>query len=307
MISRSTIIFALVVVELAILGMAAKAVSSGATWGPHMSFAGPAWVFRHRHRTPIETPPIEKTFQTGAIPHVVLDVDSTDVKIEGADVGAVHVAGEQRIYSREGSVRATLTAVQTVDGVQVSAESGITNDDFERSVVITVPRGARVEIAHARAVSVTGLAAKLVVRVDNHDVRIADHHGDLDVQTGDGAIVVTNAQGGTFSLHTDNGSLKLASSGADHLDAGTDSGSISAGGLRVVDGSIKSDSGSIKVIFASDSDAAVNLQSDSGSIHGAGGGDDTSHSLQLGSGRGRFQISTDSGSIHVTPGASSHV
>ena len=301
MISRSTLIGALVVVELAILGFAAKAVS-GSSPNTHWNFA-PSWT----HQSAPTTSRLDKTFETGSAPRVVLDVDNADVTVQAGDVTSVHVTGTMRVSGRHGGVQPALTAIRTADGVRVAVESGLVYGRIEREVRITVPPAAQVEIVSAAGVVANGLRGKLVARLDDGAVRISNHRGDVDVTTSSGDIDVLDAQGGVFALRTDDGALKLTSSGADHLDARTGSGAITAVGLRAADGALQTDDGGIDVNFAPESDATVNLHTDDGHITGATAPDGDSasgRSIRLGSGRGHFTISTDSGSIAVAHGAS---
>jgi hypothetical protein len=303
MISRSTLIGALVVVELAILGVAAKAVS-GNSPGTHWNF-GPSWT----HPAAPTTSRLDKTFETGGAPRVVLDVDNADVTVQAGAATSVHVTGTMRVSGLHSGVQPSLTAIRTSDGVRVAVEAGLVYGRIEREVRIIVPPDAQVEIASAGGVVANGLRGRLVARLRDGDVRISNHRGDVDVTTSSGDIDVLDAQGAAFALRTDNGALKLTSSGADHLDARTGSGAITAVGLRAVDGALQTDDGGIDVNFAAESDATVNLHADDGRITGAGAtapdGDSASgRSMRLGSGRGHFTVSTASGSIAVAHGAS---
>jgi hypothetical protein len=305
MISRSTLIGALVVVELAILGVAAEAVSGNAPT-THWSF-DPSWT--HRWVPATVTSRLDQTFETGAAPHVVLDVDNADVTIQAGAATSVHVTGTMRVVGHHSGVQPALTAIRTSDGVRVAVESGLVHGRIEREVRITVPPDAQVEIASAAGVVANGLHGKLVARLHDGDVRISNHRGDVDVSTSSGDIDVLDAQGTTFALRTDDGALKLTSSGADHLDARTGSGAITAVDLRAVDGALQTDDGGIDVNFAAASDATVNLHADDGRINAAGAtapdGDSTpGRSMRLGPGRGHFTISTADGSIAVAHGAS---
>jgi hypothetical protein len=307
MISRSTLIGALVVVELAIIGMAAQAVSgSSGSSSPSWTFDSHGWS---QAGDPV-TARLDKTFETGGAPHVVVDVDNADVTIQAGAATSVHVAGTMSVSHVRGGVKASLDAVRTADGVRVAVESGFVYGKITREVHITVPPDAQVEIASAGSVTTSGLHGKLIARLSDGDIRITNHRGDVDVTTSSGDIAMLDAQGARFALHTEDGALKLTSSGADHVDALTHSGAIHAVDFRAVDGALQTNDGGIDVGFASESDATVSLHTDDGHISGAGGtaqdGDSASRSLRLGSGRGHFEISTGDGSITITPGANSH-
>ncbi|HEX3549200.1 MAG TPA: DUF4097 family beta strand repeat-containing protein [Candidatus Elarobacter sp.] len=304
MISRSTLVGALVVAELVIVGVAAEAVSGHPTR---------TWTFEPRFahgRQPVVRL-LDKTFATGPAPHVVIDVDQARVAVIAGPAGTVHVAGTMTIAGHVGGAAPSLDAVRTADGVRVAVESGLVRvrGRLERQVQLTVPADATVQVASAGDVSVSGLRGALVARVEDGDVRVVNHRGDVDVSTDSGNVELLDVQGRTVALHSDDGTLKLSATGADRLDAQTSSGAITAAGLRVVDGALRSSDGAISVSFAPASDAAVSLHTDDGAITGgdAGTSDEgsgTTRALRLGTARGHFNVSTADGSIAVRQGAS---
>jgi Putative adhesin len=306
MISRSTLIAALVVVELAILGAAAKAIGPR-SMSPFSFAHGPHIGMSFGDEVP-RSSTLDKTFLTGPSPHVVLDVDKATVSIQAAPGSGVHVMGTMHVGRRISGVRPALTAVRTADGVLVAVESGLVRGSIEREVRLTVPVGAEIEIRSAGSVSATGLRAKLVAHLADGGIRIANHRGDVDVATASGDIELLDVQSPSIVARTDDGALKLTSSGADRIDARTASGAIVAVGLRAVDGAVATSDGHIDVSFAAESDATVNLHTEDGRITGAGAattGDDSAdtRSLRLGSGRGRFALTTASGPIVISQGA----
>ena len=201
-----------------------------------------------------------------------------------------------------------ITATATADGVRITA--GDTSDvhgDFTRTLRLTVPAGALVEIASAGHVEASGLRAKLIAHVSDGAIHVSNHRGDLDVATHSGDVELVDVQGEAVAAHSHDGHLKLTTVGAEHLDAHTTSGDVAATDLRAVDGALATDDGGVGVTFAADSDANVNLHTDDGSITGAGPGDTSqsaeSRSMRLGSARGNFTVSTANGSITVSQGA----
>jgi Putative adhesin len=302
MISRTTLIGALVVVELAILGAAGRAISGGAA----------GWNFPHESPPPPTTSLLDKKFETGAAPHVVVDVDKADVNVQAGAATSVHVLGTMRVSGFISGVRPQLTAVRTADGVRVAAESGlvrIRRGSLERSVRITVPPGADVEIVSAGDLVTSGLRGKLLARLWSGAVRVANHRGDVDVTTTSGDVDLLDVQSALLMLRTDDGDLKLTASGADHIDVRSSSGTITAVDLRAVDGALQTDHGHIDVGFSTQSDAAVNLHTSDGRITGVGpatAGEDgpDNRAVRLGSARGHFTVSTGSGPIAVTQGVS---
>jgi len=306
MISRSTLIGALVVVELCIAGAAARAVAGDG--GPSAPQPGLAPFAPHAP----SAPRFDKTFATGLAPHVVIDVHDVDVYVRGEN--AIAVRGQETLQ-RAGFVSgdvAQLSAQQTPDGVRFSTPSGdserVVIGSFSHELHVTVPAGARVELASAGLVDVAGLRSKLVAHVPDGAIRIRDHRGDVDVSTGDGRITMTDVDGGDVAANTRDGRIYLTRVGGDRLNAFSASGRIVGVDVRAVNGALTTRDGRIIISFTGNSDATVSAHTADGRIHVTGlsstpAGDDRS-TVQLGSGRGRFEVSTDDGPITITPGAS---
>ncbi|HWT06086.1 MAG TPA: DUF4097 family beta strand repeat-containing protein [Xanthomonadales bacterium] len=313
MISRSTLVGALVVVELVIVAAAGQAISGGAPAyasgpapGTHRHFG---FTF-HNRNAPAVTSTLDKTFGAGGLtPRVVVDVSDVPVTVQTGSLPAVHVVGTVRKSRFRDPEAGAITAVQTADGVRITAsDTSDVHGTFERTLRLTVPPGALVEIASGGAVSASGLRAKLIVHVNDGAIRVANQRGDVDVTTASGDVELVDVHADAIVAHTDEGHVKLTSVGADHVDAHTASGDIAATDLRAVDGALTTADGAVGVTFAASSDANVNLHTDDGSITGAGAAAETtdsaqSRSLRLGSARGSFTVSTGSGSITISQGA----
>ena len=103
MISRSTLVGALVVTELVILGAAGQAIggggpayASGPTPGTHTHFGIVFENDRHRHEAHAVTSTLDRTFAAGLTPHVVVDVSDVPVTVQAGSLPAVHVVGTVR-------------------------------------------------------------------------------------------------------------------------------------------------------------------------------------------------------------------
>jgi len=307
MISRSAILGALVVVELAIIGMAAQALCFSGPFGA--AFAGsPAWA-----STGMTHPRLDRTFATGEQPHVVVDVHDVDVTVEAGSAPRVHVV--ETIHAA-GLVTGRLdraVAEQTPDGVRITSGAGggrVVIGVFERSLRLTVPPGARVDIESAGSVLASGLRAKLIAHSDNGAIRVRDHRGDVDLETANGRIELADVQGATIGATSHNGRLVFERIGADRLDATTGNGRVVAHALRVVDGRISSGNGVVELALAPDSDSTVTAHSGNGRVRlhhlaPADTDEDEDHArvVRLGTGRGHFEVSTGNGSITLTQGA----
>lgn len=305
MISRTTVVGALVVAELAIVGMAAQAIAGD---GPGISGFPGAFAPRRAPAAAV----FEKDFLTGPTPHVVVDVGDVHVVVQTGSALKVHVVGQTYPHGWVSGDAGNVTAAQTPDGVRITAR----NDSdhvigfgwFDRTVQITVPPAARVEVASAERIDASGLRAKLVAHIAEGPIYVSDHRGDVDVSCADGRIVLTDVQGSDIAANTRNGRLLFTRVGADRIDAVTNKGRIAAVDLRAVDGALLTHDGHVSVSFTGDADATVNAHTDGGKVHAAGlpataagAGQST---VTLGSGRGRFDVSSGDGSITLTQGAS---
>jgi hypothetical protein len=305
MISRTTVIGALVVAELAIVGMAAQAIAGD---GPR--FAPLNGAFGNHTATVV----VDKDFLTGPIPHVVVDVGDAHVIVQAGSSASVHVVGTTSRHGWASGDVAKFVAVQTPDGVRITARSAggdhgaVSWGWVDRSVQITVPPSAQVEVATAERVDASGLRAKFIAHITEGPIYVRDHRGDVDVSCATGRIVLTDVQGSDIAANTRDGRLLFTRVGADRIDATTNNGRIAAVDLRAVDGALLTHDGHVSVSFTGDTDATVNVHTDDGKIHAAGlsatavaGGQST---VTLGSGRGRFEVSSGDGSITLTHGAS---
>ncbi|HEY6233938.1 MAG TPA: hypothetical protein VIW69_02390, partial [Candidatus Elarobacter sp.] len=136
MISRSTLIGALVVTELAIAGLATEAVAGG-----QFGFAGGSFGARSE-----ASDRLHRSFVAGPAPHIVIDVHDVDVVVQAGSGPGVRVDETlERGWLFPGAVVPPLTAQQSLDGVRISSpgESGVHVQRHE--VRITVPPTARVE------------------------------------------------------------------------------------------------------------------------------------------------------------------
>ena len=306
MISRSTLVGALVVAELVIVGLGAKAIAGGGLSDP--GFAPTPFAVGDRV---ISRGSFDRTFTTGTAPRVVIDVHDVDVFVRGENVPTVRVAESLHRAGYVWGDIAALSAQQTPDGVRIAtpSESGmhLVFGSFSRELNVVVPAGAQVEFASARLVDATGLRTKLVAHVPDGAIRISDHRGDVDVSTGSGRITMTDVQGDDIAANTRNGRIYLTRVGADRIDATSSFGRIVGVDVRAVNGALTTRDGRVILSFTGNSDATVSAHTAEGKVHVSGLTTTESEQqrsvVQLGSGRGRFEVSTGSGSITLTQGA----
>jgi hypothetical protein len=310
MISRSTLIGALVVAELGIVGLAAKAVA-----GDHMSLghhsggfgAHRGFDFARAADAPVR---FDKTFATGAAPHVVVDVHDVDVVIEGAAQPAVRAVETLHVAGYVSGTIAPIAAQPSPDGVRITAGgegAHVMIGDLTRLLRVTVPQGAQVEILSAGRIETAGLRAKLIAHTPSGDIHVRDHRGDLDVSSSSGKIDLVDVQGTDIAANTHDGRLYLTRVGADRIDAHSNYGRIYAVDVRAVDGALSTHSGRISASFTANSDATVAASTRDGNVTVSGLPSTSSGSqartVTLGTGRGHFEVSTDDGAVNISQGA----
>ena len=309
MISRSTLIAALVVVELAIVGLGASALGIGHALPTPVPIAfTPGLPSAPGIGT---TTPIDRTFMTGPSPRVQVDIPGIDVTVETGNVLTVHVI---ETITRRGWVSGKpvpLTAEQTPEGIRVRAAGtgGVFAifGAYSHTLRVIVPPAARVELATESNIEASGLRAKLIAHTSDGWIHVRDHDGDLDVNTDDGRIELVDVTGSAIDAVAHDGRIYMTRVGADRLVAHSDSGRIVGTGIRAVDGGLTTRDGRILVEFTTSSDATAQVHTDDGEIRVSGfGSQDTGanhRTVTLGEGRGHFEISTGDGPITITQGA----
>jgi hypothetical protein len=299
MISRSTLLGALVVAELAIVGVAFQSVAGSAAAAGSGSFSiGPGQTA------------LDRSFVTGPAPHVVVDVSDVPVVLVADAAPTVHVVETVRKMGFA-SAPEPATARQTPDGVHISAvgNSGVfVFGGYDRRVRLTVPANALVEVTSGGGIDASGLRQKLVGHLAEGRITIRDHRGDIDVSTGDGAIRLVDVQGSEIAASTRDGRVYLTRVAADRINAHSASGRIVGADLRATDGALTTHDGRIELTLSGNSDAMVSAHTADGrvSVHGFDVMQSVGDSAQfrVGSGRGKFELSTDDGPITITQGAS---
>jgi hypothetical protein len=308
MISRSTVLGGLIVVELAIVGAAASALTGGAVISPHY---GTTNVEFGHSRMAMASTPLDRTFVTGLAPHVVVDVQDVHVTVETAGSPSVHVVETVSARGFMSGKPDAVVAEQTPDGVRVhSTGEGsmhVMIGEFNHELRLVVPANSQVQLATAGRIDAAGLRAKLIAHSSDGSIHVRDHQADLDASTDSGRVELVDVQGKAIDATTRDGRIYLTRVGADRLVAHSDSGRIVGAGVRAVDGSLTTADGRVVVSFTAGSDATAQVHTADGEISVAGFSSTedgaSKRTVRLGSGRGHFEISTASGAITITQGA----
>jgi delta 1-pyrroline-5-carboxylate dehydrogenase len=313
MISRSTLLGALVVAELAIVGMGAKAIAGGDAYSPgpgHFGAGGFGHGLSGIGPGAAGSTPLDRSFIAGPAPRVVVDAHDVDVVVDGTSSTTVRVVETIRKVGYVAGDVPAVAAQQTPDGVRVSATGStdtIVIGSFSHELRISVPPNARVEVTSAGHVDAAALRSKLIAHLAEGAIRIHDHRGDIDVSTGSGSIRMVGVEATEIAASTRDGRVYLTRVAADRIHASSASGRIVGADVRAVDGVLTTRDGRIILSFTGNSDATVNAHTADGKVHVSGfdvtENNDQRTIVRLGSGRGRFEVSTDNGPITITHGA----
>jgi Putative adhesin len=310
MISRTTLIGALVVVELAIAIAAIGALTGS------MPFAPPfrPLAMPHGGRMVAEAvghPTFDRIFETGLAPHVVVDLRYGHVIVRTAPASSVRVLETLDVHGFVYGSEPPIVAENTADGVhvrQTGPGDGMSAifGDVTHDIQITVPPTARVEVSNSNSIDAAGLRAKFTAHTSDGRIRVRDHRGDLDVTSDDGRIYLTDVEGSSITATTHSGRLYLDRVGGAQLVAHTDDGRIYASEVRAIDGALSTHSGNVSVGFASASDATTTIHAtDDITVHDfptVDNGEKT-RTVRMGSGHGHFEVSSGDGSVSVSQGA----
>ncbi len=292
MISRGTILAAILVAELAIVGTAIEAVR-GDQIGP--SFAPPAFAQLTHGSHLIEGGP-HQIFDVGPHPSLSVDIGYADLTILSGKATQIDVSvSPSRDYGLFRS-KAPITALADGQTVRIGkgSEHGFSTGD-NRMVTIVVPEGTKVTVHHAGDIRANGLRAEAsFTSLGNGFIRIEDY---------DGPILRLSATRGPVIMH------EVA---AERLDASARNDRVEGTALRVHDGSIESGD-RVTLGFTSGTNTVVNADTDDGKITATGfdagasvagtrkndDDDSSTQTVRVGTGNGSLDVHTSDGSIHL--------
>jgi hypothetical protein len=289
MISRGTVIAALFVVELAIIGeafvairgdqpaLSAPRIDAPAASGPHLVEDGP-----------------HEIFQAGAHPALTVDIGYADLTILTGKSSQIDVSLSGDTAFGVFRTKGPLVALRDGETIRIVATSGhrwSIGDD--RMVTVLVPAETQVTVVKAGDIRASGLRAEASFN--------SIGHGSITVDDYDAPALHVSSSDGPIVLH------RIV---APRLDATSSNDRIEGTALQVRDGTIESDgrvtlgfaTGADTVITAKASDGKINLSgfSSGASGHASSADDDEDSSLQtvrVGSGDGRLDVHASDGNI----------
>ena len=292
MISRGTILAAILVAELAIVGTAIVAVR-GDQIGP--SFSAPAFAQFTRGSHLIEGGP-HQIFEVGTHPSLSVDIGYADLTIQSGKARRIDVSVSPSPDYGLFRSKAPITANEDGQTVRVgtSPTHGITTGD-NRMVTVVVPDGTKVTVLHAGDIRANGLRAEASFS-----------------SRGNGFIRIEDYDGPALRLTTTNGPIILHAVAAERLEASARNDRVEGTALQIHDGSIESGD-RVTLGFAAGTNTVVNANTDDGKITATGfnagasvvatrkndDDDSSSQTVRVGTGNGSLDVHTNDGNINL--------
>jgi len=294
MISRGTLIAALLVIELAISREAVVAVNGGQ---PAPSSAQRTDAGTASGRQLVEGGP-HQIFDAGTHPALTVDIGYADLTIATGKASQIEVSASPT--TTHGFFRSTAPITARVDGetIRIATTGGrrwSTGDD--RMVTVLVPPETQVTVVNAGDIRANGLRAESSFKsIGLGSVTVEDYDAP-------GLVAASN------------GRISLYRVVAGRLDATSRNGRVDGTALQVRDGSVES-SGRVTLGFATGADTLVTAETNNGKIRFAGftspasvatghkssedGDDDsTSQTVRVGAGSGHLDVHSSDGNINL--------
>jgi hypothetical protein len=295
MISRSTLIAALVVVELAIIGEM------------FVAFRGdqpPAWPMQGTEAEAASGPNLieggaHMIFDGGAHPALTVNIGYADLTVLTGSSSQIDVSVSKSTDFGPFRSKAPITARKEGDTtlVMTTPGEGWTMGD-NRMVTVVVPPATHVTIVKAGDIDVTGLRGEASIKA-----------------VGMGSISVEDYDGPALRVEASNGRISLNRIIAARIDVVSSDGRIEGTALQVRDGSIESSDGRVTLGFAPGTDTLVTAEVSDGKIRLSGlesaspaethkssdddDDDSTTQSVRIGAGTGRLDVRSSDGNIEL--------
>ncbi|GAC1389175.1 MAG: hypothetical protein NVSMB31_04750 [Vulcanimicrobiaceae bacterium] len=318
--SRISTVGALVVAEIMVVGAIIYALSGAAPRATAVNIGADRVI---------------GVMNAGDAPHVVVsDPDSRVVLLASSD-GRVHVIDRSEIHGFviHGPKEYPIPRMtRTADGLRIERASrgswlGVIGESNPR-IEVDVPAHAIIDVEKSSGINATGMHGSLYVRSQDGSINLHDVRGVVDAQTDDGHIDAIDVQSAKISLISSSGHLKLDNVTTQNLNATTRDGHITARNMHVdapgstvtlhtgdgpvefygnaaPDGTydLSTSDGHIRLDVPELGAYTIHARTQDGSIrvdgHRTRDQDDTAHYDVTGSGAGKFNLATQSGSITI--------
>ncbi len=298
------LIFALALLELAIIGTMITAVS----WRHGRSEA-----MAESARGETAPSPVRQAVPVDAKPHVVIDAGDFAIDVVAGGDGKVSVEDLSVHTGVIGRSRRTVELAQTEDGAKLSAteSSSISLGLSEHRLRVTVPAATELEITACSSASVSNLRGSVHVSAGNGRIELQNLASSVvEVEAGNGRVVATGVKAESFTVHASNGRIiaqRVSVAGAEpKLEFTASNGKIEFDGRLAASGaySMESSNGSVRLGLTADSDTTVTASASNGVIRAGAGvalADDGDNKIaKFGEGRGALSVSSSNGSITIS-------
>ncbi len=289
---RSTLVAALIALEIAIIAEAVVAIRAGlpGSWSAQRAEAytgsGPRLMEGGPHQV----------FDAGVNPALTVDIGYADLTILTGETSQFDVSLSPDTMLMFHST-APITAHQDGQTLRIAKTGTVgwsAGDD--RMVTVVVPPHTRVTVLHAGDIKATGLRADASFN-----------------SVGAGDITIEDYDAPSLRVASSHGSITLHQVAATHLDATARHDGVEGTALHVRNGSIQSGD-SVSLGFATGTDTTINAATNDGSVHASGfaagaatrhkgseddDNDSSSETVRVGDGHGHLDVHTSDGSIDL--------
>ncbi|GAC1406992.1 MAG: hypothetical protein NVSMB64_13300 [Candidatus Velthaea sp.] len=292
MISRGTIIAALVVIELAIVGESVAVVRGG----PSTSFPERRTFARVASGPQLVEGGPHQVFQAGAHPALTVDIGYADLTILTGKTAQIDVSASAS--AEYGMFRSTAPITAREDrGMIRIATTGRRRWSMgdDRMVTVLVPPQTQVTVVTAGDIKADGLRAEASF-----------------TSTGRGTVTIEDYNAPVLHVESSDGRIVLHRIVAARVDVSSSNSRVEGTALQVRDGSVESE-GRITLGFAAGADTLVAAKTSNGRISVSGFSsassaaserksseeDSASQAVRVGAGNGRLDVHSRDGNINL--------
>jgi hypothetical protein len=296
MMSRTTLIAVLVVLELAIIGemFVAFRGDQPTPWSAQQAFAQGLSGTRVVEGGP------HQLFDVGAHPALTVDIGYADLTIQTSSAPQIDVSVSKSFDFGPFRNNQPITAQKNGETVHIAAAdpSGFTMGD-NRMVTVLVPAGTQVTVVAAGDITATGLRAEASFN-----------------SVGNGSVTLEDFNAPALHVTSSDGRITLRQIATARLDVRSDDGRVEGSGLQLRDGSVESHDGRVNLAFAPGSNTVIHAEASDGKIRVSGlstvgpaqtsksddddDSDANTQTVRIGDGDGRLDVRANDGNINLS-------
>ncbi|MBV8602920.1 MAG: DUF4097 family beta strand repeat protein [Candidatus Eremiobacteraeota bacterium] len=303
---RKTWLVALFAAELAIVALAVQAVRGSAIW--------PRWSSPAPVETTMSAPAPASPGST-----ITIALPGAALTLSPSSDGQVHLEETQAKggwWWGGDPKRRVIHIDPAFGGMRIWRDAlfAVGYKEGTDKVALAVPPGSRINVTAAETITAAGFRNALTLHAVEGPVYVRDQHGDLNVSSERGRIVLDETEANRIALSTRDGRLigtRVSMRGpAPRLDATTTDGRVEMQMKQLPrDGQymVHTGSGRMRLELPSDSNVTVTMRTGDGDISATGvalTGQGKERRAVFGDGAAAFDLSTGDGRIELTSGSS---